>query len=265
MAWKSDYRNLIVFLSFFIYVKSVMGVDPNVHDPFLINAEGRFYLLSTGTGISIHESKNMLEWDNVDNSKIFQKTPKWASDIVSRRPKLQANMPELWSPSVYYFNNKYHLYSCTGIFGTNDMAIGLATSPTMNPNSPEYKWTDQGFVLRSRPRIDDFSAMTSHVITDEKGGRWLLYGGNFGGVKLGRLDEFTGKIKLGGGVSSIAARPRANKFEVGPVVEGPFLYKNKGFWYLFVSFDNCCKGVDSTYNIRVGRYKGHIWTAQGKI
>src|SRR5205823_486074 len=35
--------------------------------------------------------------------------------------------------------------------------------------------------------------------------------------------------------------------------EGAFVYKYNGYYYLFVNFGGCCSGVDSTYNIRVGR------------
>ena len=36
-------------------------------------------------------------------------------------------------------------------------------------------------------------------------------------------------------------------------IEAPFIVQHAGKWYLFVSFDFCCRGVDSTYNVRVGR------------
>jgi beta-xylosidase len=36
-------------------------------------------------------------------------------------------------------------------------------------------------------------------------------------------------------------------------IEAPFIVSREGKWYLFVSFDRCSQGVDSTYNVRVGR------------
>jgi arabinan endo-1,5-alpha-L-arabinosidase len=36
-------------------------------------------------------------------------------------------------------------------------------------------------------------------------------------------------------------------------VEAPFIVRHGDYWYLFVSFDRCCRGADSTYNVVVGR------------
>ena len=38
-------------------------------------------------------------------------------------------------------------------------------------------------------------------------------------------------------------------------IEAPYLVRHDGYFYLFVSKDFCCKGVDSTYRIAVGRSK----------
>ena len=39
----------------------------------------------------------------------------------------------------------------------------------------------------------------------------------------------------------------------GGAIEAASILEHDGRFYLFVSFDQCCKGVASTYNIRVGR------------
>jgi len=46
---------------------------------------------------------------------------------------------------------------------------------------------------------------------------------------------------------SLAANPGSD------AVEGAFISWRDGFYYLFMSHDFCCQGVNSTYNIRVGR------------
>jgi arabinan endo-1,5-alpha-L-arabinosidase len=56
---------------------------------------------------------------------------------------------------------------------------------------------------------------------------------------------------------TVSKRPRA--FNVGDVdpgpgaVEAPFIFKKDGYYYLFVSFDFCCRGKESTYKVVVGR------------
>jgi arabinan endo-1,5-alpha-L-arabinosidase len=39
----------------------------------------------------------------------------------------------------------------------------------------------------------------------------------------------------------------------GGAIEAASIVSHNGFYYLFVSFDLCCKGVDSTYRTMVGR------------
>ena len=36
-------------------------------------------------------------------------------------------------------------------------------------------------------------------------------------------------------------------------IEAPFLFKHNSIYYLFVNWFGCCNGIDSTYEIHVGR------------
>jgi arabinan endo-1,5-alpha-L-arabinosidase len=55
----------------------------------------------------------------------------------------------------------------------------------------------------------------------------------------------------------LASRPRDSFtpiIEAGEgAIEAPFIFRHNKFYYLFVSFDYCCKGIESNYKIMVGR------------
>ena len=38
-------------------------------------------------------------------------------------------------------------------------------------------------------------------------------------------------------------------------VEAPFIFKHGGYYYLFVSYDFCCRGLKSNYKVVIGRSK----------
>uniref|UniRef100_A0A8H7Y1K4 Endo-1,5-alpha-L-arabinanase A n=1 Tax=Psilocybe cubensis TaxID=181762 RepID=A0A8H7Y1K4_PSICU len=61
------------------------------------------------------------------------------------------------------------------------------------------------------------------------------------------LSSSTGKLSSNT-VTALAQRTANNG-----AIEASVIFKNGNFYYLFTSWDNCCQGVNSTYNIRVGR------------
>ncbi|KAL0960853.1 hypothetical protein HGRIS_005869 [Hohenbuehelia grisea] len=81
----------------------------------------------------------------------------------------------------------------------------------------------------------------------EATGGFLLVASGQGSSFSRQLSSSTGKPPSTT-VSSIAQRT-AN----GGAIEASVIYKFNNFYYLFTSWDNCCKGTSSTYNIRVGR------------
>jgi arabinan endo-1,5-alpha-L-arabinosidase len=214
----------------------------NVHDPAVIEEAGRFYLFSTRAGISVRCSEDLVRWRLCGD--VFRDLPQWAVEEV---PGLRG----LWAPDISYFGGTYHLYYSASTFGSNHSAIGLVTNRTLDPSSRDYAWKDQGKVIAST-RSDDWNAIDPNLVLDEEGQPWLSFGSFWGGIKLRRIDPATGRLSAQDEtLYSLAARPRAPG-QPG-AVEAPFIFRRGGFYYLFVSFDLCCRGAQSTYNVRVGR------------
>jgi arabinan endo-1,5-alpha-L-arabinosidase len=86
---------------------------------------------------------------------------------------------------------------------------------------------------------------------DFEGQRWLAFGSFWGGIKLMKVDRATGKPASAPELITIAARPEP---EGGPdPIEAAFLIARDGWYYLFASYDFCCKGAQSNYYTAYGR------------
>jgi len=228
--------------------------DLRVHDPAIIRQDQTFYIFSTGQGrrgdgvIPIRCSQDLYNWSLC--GYVFDRLPSWApAEIPAAR--------SAWAPDISFFNGRYHLYYSVSTFGRNDSAIGLATNATLDVNNPDYHWQDHGLVARSRPGRDDWNAIDGHIVIEDANNVWLCWGSFWSGVKMRRIDPQTGKLSQADTIlHSLAARPRKDPLHPQPgdnAVEAPFIIRHRDRWYLFVSFDLCCRGVNSTYNIVVGR------------
>ncbi|MBP7934662.1 MAG: arabinan endo-1,5-alpha-L-arabinosidase [Phycisphaerae bacterium] len=211
-----------------------------VHDPHIIAAEGIYYIFSTGARIPIRRSRDLVRWERIGT--VFNETPGWARDEV---PGLRG----LWAPDISFFNGRYHLYYSASTWGRNRSCIGLAINETLDPASPEYKWVDHGKVIESLPGRDNWNAIDANLVLDERGKPWLAFGSFWSGIKLRRLDWSTGKLHSDTHLYSLAARSSPG------AVEAPCIVRRGAYYYLFVSFDYCGRGVESTYKIMVGRSK----------
>ena len=126
-------------------------------------------------------------------------------------------------------------------FGSRNSAIGLATTRTLDPSSPDYRWTDEGMVLRSYQDKDDWNAIDPNLVLDGDSA-WLVWGSFWGGIKMRRVDPSTGKLSAADTtMHSLSSRPREQP--INGSVEAPFIVRHGDYWYLFVSFDRCCRGA----------------------
>lgn len=217
-----------------------------VHDPTMAKENGTYYLFSTGDpagtlgngNIQIRTSQNLKDWRYAGT--VFTTKPAWITDALG-------DIPNLWAPDVSFFNGLWHLYYAGSSFGSNNSVIGLATTPTLDPRSPDYHWTDEGLVFRTTGS-DDFNAIDPSLVTDADGGKWLALGSFWSGIKIISLDPKTGMpAESTPTVHSIASKPFPDP------EEGASITYHDGFYYLFVSVGFCCRGINSTYHIQVGR------------
>ena len=202
------------------------------HDPSAIESNGSYYLYYTGLGAKT--STNLTFW-NAATAPFG--TPSWMSAAVS-------GVSDLWAPDISYFGGTYHLYYAGSTFGTNKSCIGHATRASLSSGA----WADQGSatICSNVNTTDNWNAIDPNAIADTNGTPWLVFGSFWSGIKIIQLDS-TG-TRVGTTVTAIAARPSN-----GGAIEGPFMVRRCGYYYLFTSWDTCCQGANSTYNIRVVR------------
>lgn len=227
--------------------------DPlRVHDPAIIKQGHTYYVFSTGNGISMRRSTDLVNWEPLPPvfAELPGMLPPWAADEVP-------GARSIWAPDIAYFNRAYHLYYSLSTFGSNRSVIGLATNETLDPTAPNYRWVDRGKVVESFPGVSTHNAIDPNVVFDERRQPWLSWGSFWGGVKMRKLDPNTGLTsREDTTLYSLAARTSIEAAQGNNrprSVEAPFIIRRGEYYYLFLSFDRCCAGVRSTYNIRVGR------------
>ena len=229
--------------------------DLAVHDPVLIKEADVYYVFCTGgfwgQGIvPIRKSPDMRHWER--DGFVFDRLPDW---VAAEVPKAR----NAWAPDISHFGGKYHLYYSLSSFGVNDSAIGLATNATLDRSKPDYKWVDEGLVVRSRAGVDDFNAIDPNLVVEDDENVWLSWGSFWGGIMMRRVDPQTGKLSsTDTTLHKLAARPRLNPHKTPPTegaIEAPTIFRHGDHWYLFVSFDFCCRGAKSDYKVVVGRSK----------
>lgn len=239
---------------------SLSGDFWRTHDPSIARDGDTWYVFSTRHGepgeLPIRCSKDLEQWKLCGS--IFPSIPAW---ILRQSPQTK----ELWAPDVSYFNGEYHVYYAFSVFGKNTSGIALVTNKTLNPASPDYHWVDRGLVLGS-VASDDYNCIDPNISFDRQGRPWLAFGSFWSGIKMRRIDPATGTLSKAD-THLYALAERAEPAHPAPAppglpadweaIEAPFVVHHGGYYYLFVSFDLCCRGVKSTYRTMVGRSR-HI-------
>ncbi|MFT3824802.1 MAG: arabinan endo-1,5-alpha-L-arabinosidase [Chitinophagaceae bacterium] len=256
-------KKIILFTLVLVAVCSAhaqeLRTNISVHDPVMIQQDSVYYLFCTGRGIAMWSSKDMVNWK--PEKPVFDSAPRWAVEAV---PGFKNH---IWAPDISYYKGQYFLYYSVSAFGKNTSCIGVATNKTLHTGSPDYKWTDHGKVIQSVPGVTHWNAIDPNLITDRSGTPYLVFGSFWDGLKMVKLKK--DRLQVAEDINSIptvASRRKDPSAQMpatpgnpadagGNAIEAPFIFKKDKYYYLFASIDYCCKGVNSTYKMIVGRSK----------
>jgi arabinan endo-1,5-alpha-L-arabinosidase len=218
--------------------------DLMTHDPALAVEDGTSYVYSTGSetvsdgNIQIRSSTDGSSWRH--RGEVWPEKPEWLDEAVP-------GVSNLWAPELIEYDGTWFLYYSASTFGSNTSVIALATNETLDPDAAEYEWVDRGPVISSA-RSDDFNAIDPGVTVDGDGQPWMSFGSFWSGIRMVPLEWPSG-------MRADAAEPLqlADRQLPPNAIEAPYIVERDGEYFLFVSRDSCCRGLESTYNIAVGR------------
>ncbi|MDP4277137.1 MAG: arabinan endo-1,5-alpha-L-arabinosidase [Bacteroidota bacterium] len=223
--------------------------NPSVHDPVMIKEGNTYYLFETGMGIGQLTSKDLNTW--MPGKPVFDRVPAWINNY------LPAFRGHFWAPDILFYQGRYHLFYACSAFAKNTSVIGHASAKTLNPDDPVSGWTDHGLIVQSVPYRDRWNAIDPNIIIDETGTPWMTFGSFWDGIKLVKLTGDLMGIAKPETWYSLCRRPRTHSLDDSEpgdgAVEAPFIFRHGDFYYLFVSYDYCCRGLNSNYNVVVGR------------
>ena len=228
-------RLLLILFSAWLLAGNASALEPQgdtgAHDPTLLIQGERWFVFTTGRGLQRLESPDTGKtWHRL--APVFSEAPAWWLEAVPAHKGL-----DVWAPKLFEHRGRvWALYSISS-FGKNRSAIGLASS-----DRPDGEWRDEGLVVQSLA-TDDFNAIDPDLFADTDGRLWLSYGSFWGGIRLTELSADT--LRPIGDTRFIARRKGG--------IEAPTIVRHGDWVYLFASYDLCCRGTASTYNIRVGR------------
>ncbi len=215
--------------------------DPEkVHDPStVLEQDGVHRFFATGGGVSLLREQADGRW--LPEARLFERDelPAWHEERVP------GNRGHLWAPDVIKLGGRYLVYYSVSTFGKNTSAIGLATGRALDPESPDWGWQDEGVIVSSTRR-DRFNAIDPAIFLDEDGRLYMTFGSFWDGIFLVELDADSGRRR----------HPDKAPIQLAsaPEIEAPFLTRARdGKYVLFVNWGLCCRGTNSTYEIRVGR------------
>ena len=204
-----------------IWILPLYALDGEIiiHDPStIVKCDGKYYTYGTG-GICL-VSEDGWTWKRGE-------TPS------------QRGM----APDLIKLGDRYYQYISSNPGGQPHSQIILISSKSLDPESPDYGWRDDGLINKT-DGIEFCNGIDPGLFLDPNDGKlWMVFGSYFGYIRIVELDPGTGQ-RVDDQFTNIAIN-----------CEASIMIYHDGWYYLLATHGSCCRGADSGYNIRVGRSK----------
>ncbi|TRW15021.1 glycoside hydrolase family 43 protein [Glacieibacterium frigidum] len=219
-----------------------IAIDADFPDPTLLRAaDGYYYVHATqggGHNIQVARSRDLKQWDRLPDALPIK--PGWAKATQ-----------DFWAPHVSAHDGRYYLYySAKPDAALTDTARGLCLA-VATADRPQGPFTDIGKPLLCGEGFVNIDPM---AYDDPATGKRLLYwGSGFKPIKVQELAR--DRVSFAPGSAPVDLLPTDatdDPANYRRLVEGAWVTRRKGWYYLFYSGDNCC-GPQAHYGTLVAR------------
>ena len=217
-------------------------LDADFPDPTVIRApDGSYYAYATQTerngrmaNIPVAHSADLVHW-------------KYLGDALPGKPAWASKTQDFWAPHVLRDGARYIMYYSAKP-DTADERHGLCLA-IATATSPAGPFSDMGRPFQCGEGFVNIDPM---VFDDPATGKRLLYwGSGFKPIKVQELGRDLMSFAPGS-VPKDLVWPNPVKDAFPVLVEGAWVVRRDGYYYLFYSGDNCC-GAKANYAVMVAR------------
>jgi arabinan endo-1,5-alpha-L-arabinosidase len=208
------------------YANPVFDVD--FPDPTVLRApDGHYYVYATqGTAggrdlnIQVARSRDLVRWEHL-------------GDALPRKPAWAGETQMFWAPHVALHGDTYFMYYSADPNARTGLCLAVATSK--NPAGP---FADVGRPLKCGEGFVNIDPMS---FDDPATGKKLLYWGS--GFRPIRVQELSDdRVSFKGGTEAVELVRADKNVPYQTLVEGAWVVRRNGWYYLFYSGENCCHG-----------------------
>lgn len=217
-------------------------LDADFPDPAVLKApDGYWYAYATQTerdgkwiNLQVARSRDLIGWE-------------YLGDALPAKPGWASKTQDFWAPDVVRDGSRYIMYYSAKPDNADERhGLCLAVATASQPQGP---FTDMGKPLLCG---EGFVNIDPHAFDDPATGKRLLYwGSGFKPIKVQELGA--DRTSFAAGTSStdlVWPNPVKDQFPI--LIEGSWVVRRNGWYYLFYSGDNCC-GAKANYAVMVAR------------